>query len=339
LGIRKEGANGEFLWKPGQLEPWWEVLRKDWHQPHSSMPEEGDPISEKSDCYPKYCEYCVILPINNGCEKPDESLLVDFESPLFVGTLLFRLRGTNGTTKEPYDDEKGYFAGKAIRYQALIRGHFKKEMRFCDLVTGTRLDRPCGKLPPKWIMWTAMKVVQFFAPQLNAQLERCDQPYVLSALGSAPRTIIVRDPPTTATNSELLAMSRERSEPKMAHESLLGRDNLTENSLDRARVRKKQLDQWFLARKDSPRVFKDKLYTFEFLQHLFDYQNFQIDIGNSMHAKVKDLLNGQPLQLMAEFFRDGQPIDPANKLWAFEIWNECLWDDAVAFVDNSRTVN
>lgn len=333
LGIRKEGSNGKYLWTPGQVEPWWDVLRKDWHKPLATMSEESG--HEKSGSLPKYCEYCVILPINNGCERPHESLVVDFESPLFVGTLLFRLRGTDGTTREPYNDDKGFFAGKAIRYQAVIQGRFKKEMRFSDLVTGTRLDRPCGKLPPKWIMWTAMKVVQFFAPQLNAQLERCDKPYVLSALGSAPRTIIVRDSSKAAEKEEeFTTMSRELSEPRIASESLLGRDNPIGNSLERARNRKKQLDQWFLAQTDSPRAVVDKVYTFEFLQHLFDYQNFHIDIGNSMHAKVKDLLNGQPLQLMAEYFREGQPIDPANKLWAFEIWNYCLWDDAVASVKN-----
>lgn len=339
LGIRKEGGNGKYLWKPGQIEPWWEVQRKDWEKPLSTTSEEAGPVSGDGGCSPKYCEYCVILPINNGCERPHESLLVDFESPLFFGTLLFRLRGTNGTTREPYNDEKGFFTGKAIRYQAVIRGRFKKEMRFCDLVTGTRLDRPCGKLPPKWIMWAAMKVVHFFAPQLNARLERCDKPYVLSALGSAPRTIIVRDASKTPEKSHGDGMSRELSEPIFASESLLGRDNHAENSLDRARNRKKQLDQWFLAQADTPRALVDKVYTFEFLQHLFDYENFHIDIGNSMHAKVKDLLDGQPLQLMAEFFRDGQPIDPANKLWAFEIWNECLWDDAVASVENPRAVD
>jgi hypothetical protein len=65
------------------------------------------------------------------------------------------------------------------------------------------------------------------------------------------------------------------------------------------------------------------MYTFEFLQHLFDHTNFSIDIG-SVKVELKDILDGQPMQIMAEW--GGQ------KLWSFDLWNECLIKDASKYV-------
>jgi len=55
------------------------------------------------------CESCMILPINNGNEAPGETLVTDFESELFSGTLLLRVRNSEGTTPEPYSDECGKY--------------------------------------------------------------------------------------------------------------------------------------------------------------------------------------------------------------------------------------
>lgn len=317
LSIRKESASqseGPFLWKPGQVQSWWEVLQKEW----------GEPIAETQPS-PAFCEYCVVLPINNGNEKEGESLMVDFETPLFEGTLLCRLRDTHGTTRDTdADDETGFFAGKQIRYQAVLQGRFRQPVSFAHLVTGTRLERSCGKLPPKWLTWTALKVIHFFAPQLQAQLEKTDHPYVLSPLGSAPRVLMVDDQPSRLTE--------DRTEPNTAAQSILGRDNHVEDPLERARARRRQMDQWYQDEEKGktspmPVAQTDKVYTFEFLQHLFDYQKFVFDIGKHGIA-AQDLLDGQPLQLMAE-------AHDQAKLWSFQIWHTSLWDDAMNHINAS----
>jgi hypothetical protein len=78
----------------------------------------------------------MILPINNGNEAAGESVVTDFASELFEGTLLLRVRGSEGTTAEPYDDNKGYFCGVNRRYQVVIRGRFKEAIPWTDMVTG-----------------------------------------------------------------------------------------------------------------------------------------------------------------------------------------------------------
>jgi hypothetical protein len=329
LGIRKEANHKDFLWKPGQVEQWWDVLRKEWDPTYSRS---EDDVAQQQ----KFCEHCVILPINNGMEKPGEALVVDFESPLFEGTLMLRVKGTNGTTMPRNDndgDDGSYFSDKVIRYQTVLRGRFKKELPFFSLVTGYRFRRSCGKLPPNFVMWATMHVVHFFAPQLSMRLEKCNRPYVLSPFGSAPRTIIIEDSNIEPGNSNGV-MTRDLSEPKEASQSILARDNPIQNSLERARARKKQMDQSFISQSATPTTDPDKLYTFEFLQHLFDYQKFQIDVSQSIHAKLKDILNGQPLQIMAaSSLKAEQEWSIDNEIFAFEIWNECLLHDAQAHLE------
>jgi hypothetical protein len=298
IGIRKD-ASSDYLWKPNEKTPWWHVLQEQWGS------------KATGPALHPCCEYCAILPINNGQEAEGESLVADFETALFHGSLMIRLRHSEGTTLDPSDDTKGFFAGKPFRYQAIIRGRYQTDLPYTELVTGTHLERPCGKLPPKWVMWTALKVVSFFAPQLKTKLD-ISKPYTLSPLGSAPRTVSVEDEATG-----LLAV--ERVEPTTPERSLTGKAYKITSNLERAQARKRHFDQMYIAKRQEPRSDPSKTYTMEFLQHLFDYQKFSIDLG-SFHANTKDILDGQPLQLMA---KHGD-----KHLWSFEIWNEALLEDA-----------
>jgi hypothetical protein len=153
IGIRRDAAAAaDYLWKPGMERPWWHTLHDEWDNNKSEKEKKKKGVVEPC------CESCVILPINNGNEAPGESLVADFETNFFRGSLLLRLQHAEGTTEEPSDDSKGFFAGVPFRYQATIRGTFKENLPWTELMTGTRLDRRAAKVPPKWLMWTALKV-------------------------------------------------------------------------------------------------------------------------------------------------------------------------------------
>jgi hypothetical protein len=75
-------------------------------------------------------------------------------------------------------------------------------------------------------------------------------------------------------------------------------------------------------------------FKFAVLLTFFDYQKFQIDVSQSIHAKLKDILNGQPLQIMAaSSLKAEQEWSIDNEIFAFEIWNECLLHDAQAHLE------
>jgi hypothetical protein len=262
------------------------------------------------------CPKCMVLPINNGNEPNGKSLVTDFETDLFQGSLLVRIRNSEGTCEEAYDDNKGYFKGMNRRYQVVIRGKFKKAIPLTECMSGFQLARPCGKLPPKFIFKGALKVISFFAPQLQVKWDGKD-PSCLTPFGSTPQTIIVQE------DGETLDIEALHEEPVKAKHAVLGEASGVSSSsaLQRARLRKKAFDKLFTQKSKTPLADTNKVYTFEFLQHLFNFHDFTIELGSLMGSvKFQDILEGQPLQIMA--------MHGNQKLWCFDIWHECLLADA-----------
>jgi hypothetical protein len=348
----------EPLWVPGSHMTWSQRLEQYWCR----CTEEEQ--RKKRDKQPHYacCEKCVLLPINNGNEAPGESLVIDFESELFEGSFMLRLRHSEGTTPEPYDDNKGYFQGMNRRYQCCVRGRFKKVLPFTELMTGFKYGRNLGKLPSKWVLKGALKVVSFFAPQLDIKLEGVAHPYSITPLGSTPQCINVDDhqhdesdsssgchghakelsgcnsssnsdddkPPSPYakntieySNAKMNLLDGIRVESSHTHRSLLDISHVFEEttSLQRAKFRKKAFDKLYTQKSQHPKTDPSKIYTFEFLQHMVNFQDFSIDLGNMMGSlKLEEILDGQPFQIMASH---------GNQcLWSFEVWNECLWKQA-----------
>jgi hypothetical protein len=260
------------------------------------------------------CSQCMVLPINNGNEAQGKSLVTDFETDLFEGSLLVRIRNTEGTCEEAYDDNKGYFKGMNRRYQVVIRGKFKKAIPLTECLSGFQLARPCGKLPPKFIFKGALKVISFFAPQLQVKLDG-QNPSCLTPFGSTPQTIIVQQ------DGETLDMEGLHQEPVEAKHTVLGEASGSSSALQRAKSRKKAFDKLFTQKSKTPLADTNKVYTFEFLQHLFNFQDFTIELGSIMGSvKFQGILEGQPLQIMA--------MHGNQKVWCFDIWHECLLADS-----------
>lgn len=107
-GVRFANAQ-EYLWTPDS--------------PHSWMAA----ISNKDEYQP-----CDCLPINSGDETT--ALVTDFESELFIGSLLLRLRGAPSVFEDRLP--QGYFHGLNRRYQVVIRGKFKREIPWTECFTG-----------------------------------------------------------------------------------------------------------------------------------------------------------------------------------------------------------
>jgi len=328
----------EPLWVPGSHMTWSQRLEEHWAR------ESKGERRRKWDQQPHYacCESCVILPINNGNEAPGESLVVDFESELFEGTFMLRLRHAEGTTPEPYDDSRGYFKGMNRRYQACVRGRFKEVLPFTELMTGFKLDRKFGKLPSKWLLKSAMKVISFFAPQLHIKLEGVTKPYSMTPLGVTPQCINIDDNEDSSSNddSDQINQSEHRAidysdtrmncldgvriESTKPRRSILGISHergAKTTSLQRAKIRRKAFEKLYIQKSKYPKTDPSKTYTFEFLQHMLNFQEFSIELGNMLGSiKLGEVLDGQPLQVMASH--------GDRCLWSFDVWNECLWEHA-----------
>lgn len=138
-------TNGQYLWRPKHASSedgtttnetpstnnnnnttWVDRLRQHW----------GHTVVTTTPNKEELCSHCMILPINNGNEPAGQTLVTEFESSLFSGTILVRLKDSTGTTNDTTKKENGYFAGLHRRYQVVIRGQFKVAVPWTDALAG-----------------------------------------------------------------------------------------------------------------------------------------------------------------------------------------------------------
>lgn len=119
-----------------------------------------------------FCNGCT-LPINRGYEVSGECLAIDFDSQLFFGTLILRIKGVinHKDEKDEKDERTSYFDGKRRTFQAVIRGQFKKAISMNHCVTGQTFDRPL-KLPSPFIYKAFVSLISRLAPHLEVVLVR-----------------------------------------------------------------------------------------------------------------------------------------------------------------------
>jgi Protein of unknown function (DUF1769) len=303
LGVRLCHSE-EYLWKPGSPGTWLSALG---NQNGGTTP--SDPVT---------CERCCPLPINNGNEP--EALVTDFITPFFQGTLLVRIRDSGGATPDAVGKD-GYFSGMNRTYQAVVKGRFLKPINLVACQTGFQLERPCGKLPARWIVSSALRVMSFFAPQLQAVIDSSSPSYALTPLGSTPQCVIKCDD----HDETPIDIEKILHEPSSARHSLLGKTTGA-TSIQRARFRKKHWDRSFQEKRHIA-ADMSSTYVFEFLQHLFDFHHLQLDLGSLGSVGLQGILNGQPLNILA--------LHESTPLWSFDLWHEQLYEDAVT-LDQGR---
>jgi Protein of unknown function (DUF1769) len=134
-GIRFAGQTG-YLWSAqGTCTSWPTALQEHWRNSAASpLTARQSPTNDMD--VSSMCSHCMILPINNGNELPGESLVVDFESDAFDGSMLVRLKDSHGTTCAGRENAQGYFDGLHRRYQVVIQGRFKHEIPWTECFSG-----------------------------------------------------------------------------------------------------------------------------------------------------------------------------------------------------------
>ncbi|KAL9183654.1 hypothetical protein ACHAXT_004510 [Thalassiosira profunda] len=346
------------------------------------------------------------LPINNGREGPLSSWVIDFETELFAGTALFRIRESAGwastQSSTPAADKSGhdYFAGQNRKFQMVVRGKFKRnDVVLVDCVSGLLLDRHLAttkqtmcvdleglpfasepksgnslvsskekksrrrrgfsrtessqygddSLPPKWALRAAVKVAAVFSPRMDADLD-CRHPRILSPLCSTAQTAHASR--TNGSGKNSVALDGKHEEPCPHGRASIVNDlerrpskKIVSSSSTPAQQRKRFFDAAYDARVDafgdssdnaSSRCFDtDTVYTFEFLQHLLDYNDLSLDLGKVVgKMRLGGALRGQPVRFFAGLPKQRNDNKPASAshlsmkgldcLWSFDLWHKAL---------------
>lgn len=280
------------------------------------------------------------LPINNGKEAPRQSWVIDFETELFAGTAMFRIRDCNTSAINADSTTAGlsdhdYFQGKNRRYQVVIRGRFKQKVEMASCLSGLLLDKPLAtarKAPPRWVLRAAVRVANIFSPRMDADLE-CQHPRVLSPLCSTAQTIRRHK-----DNMEELYLDGPHNEPHPDSTSSLActfkKRSHYDKSINYDQYRKRSFnaiydDYMESSGPSSSSYFDDSEYTFEFLQHLVDYNELSLDLGRAMgKMKLGAGLSGQPVRVAAlsnpkhaQRGLDGSLLTAETCLWSFDLWH------------------
>lgn len=331
-------------------------------------------MSDHYECFRRVSTDCT-LPINNGRELDGESFVIDFESTHFMGTLLLRIKqaprldhGEKIRSKKGNEEfkalvdqchENDYFANKKRKFQAIIKGRFKKPLSMSQCVTGQVFERPAGKLPAKWMVTNILKFFSILAPQLDASLDG-NRPRFLSPLVATAHTVLSEDnddsqdvwsnPKDTKTNEPIHLPRINRNcfkidtrtdieEPSSLEacsilSSLFGENfkdinipDTTASSGSRRAIARKRIFNTLSATKSvEPRFDVSKVYTFEFYQHLLDFgDQLALDMGRiGGKFPIAQALDGQPLKIMGAC-RTGEENKALATLWSFDLFHESLY--------------
>lgn len=316
------------------------------------------------------------LPINNGKEAPLHSLVIDFETPSFAGTALFRIRNSDNhrhskmlssrdksEDNNSSDDSSDYFGKYNRKFQLVVRGRFLRQVVMADCMSGLLLDQCLATagstntksnrqkrktkadqegLPPKWVLRSAVRVAGLFSPRMDADLE-CIRPRIFSPLCSMAQSINV-----SRNGQDSNSMDISHSEPhphssaSLVQELKKSLSNTKEGKVTNpVQHRKKAFEAVYddhidpSTSVDSPCFDPNKEYTFEFLQHLIDYNDLSLDFG-SLIGKIRlgGALRGQPVRVITGALRKNSKQKTGNSplgmndldcLWSFDLWHESLY--------------
>lgn len=309
-----------------------------------------------------FCAGC-ILPINTGREVNGESLVIDFESKHFVGTVLMRIKDAPPASRdETVVGTKSYFDNRKRRFQAVVKGKFKTPLKMSECVTGQVFSRPSGSLPARWIVTSFIKFVSTLAPQLEANIDG-QHPRFLTPLVATAHTVLEKNHDGNSREESL------QSDEPQTNEHFVDKDDrlfnfrvyagakdieayIEEPSADdafsimkrapdaslvdagsvskRQRARKKAFNSISAKHAGEPCFLLDQEYSFEFYQHLLVFDDsLAIDMGRPVgKVQLAPITDGQPIKFMAAH------KDPENgqldELWSFDIWHESLYPYAQA---------
>ena len=317
----------------------------------------------------------VHLPINNGKEMA--GWVIDFTTPNFQGTALFRIRNSLGTEQQEGSTSKSstdYFANYNRKFQMVIRGKFLHPVKMADCMSGLMLDRPlrtagsvadpllaCAEidtpeivatptpinrkknrrtkkqesLPPKWVLRASVKIAGLFSPRMDADLE-CVRPRILTPLCSVAQSVqVAKDGEESSDLMTAHAEPHHRSKQSLVNELKQYQETMHDNTSS-VQIRKKTFDSIYDARlshpdQPTPHFDTNATYTFEFLQHLIDYNDFSLDFGTIVgKMKLGGALKGQPCRFVAGIVNrenneeEGCAVLDGGCLWSFDLWHESL---------------
>ena len=245
-----------------------------------------------------------------GMQKKDPCPIgkpFEFESELFKGKLLLRVRNLENSDDEKNNDP--YFIGKKRYNQFIIQGQFKKEVKATNFVLGGEFERPLKRAPPPWIERAMTAVFNRISTGIQFRLS-AKKPSVLVNL---PGSIQVIRADLSGDEPDISSYPIEENNSAFG----VGLSNPDQKQKFPLEIKKRK--KFFSnMQKSKDVVFDTKtVYTFEHYDNIMDYKNYIMDIGVAKFD-ISKIVDSEPFQIMAKDTEKGK------HLWSFQLWHEKL---------------
>eukprot|EP01061_Rhynchopus_euleeides_P022663 TRINITY_DN37035_c0_g1_i1.p1 TRINITY_DN37035_c0_g1~~TRINITY_DN37035_c0_g1_i1.p1 ORF type:complete len:433 (+),score=97.27 TRINITY_DN37035_c0_g1_i1:42-1301(+) len=249
---------------------------------------------------PVICEGGVNLPLNFS--RPTA-----FESELFVGEALFRVRNVQGAANDPWATGKQYH-GKKRLMAFVVQGKFKQRLTFADVKNGFECHRP---LQVNWFAKPALQACltacKYVQPGLESNITG-PHPYVRNFLAASADTFTV----TTPGEKPPEIMGGEPPEIGYWPDKKARRTALKSEACRREHI-----------------FDPANTYTFGFHSDKMMFLDFKAKLPLGRDLDMSHYLSGQPFPFLAK-------TGDGRALWKFELWHETLLSKAGDVMDTNR---
>ena len=237
---------------------------------------------------PVTCEGGVNLPLNHGRPTP-------FESALFVGEVLFRIRNVPNSATDPWAPGHQY-PGKKRAMAFVVQGKFKRRLSYADVRSGFECGRP---LTVQWYAKPALSAClsacKFVQPGLESDIHG-PKPYVQNVLAASCDTFT--ETPAGRTPPPIMGGEPPEVGPwedkKARRLALKNESSRKENYFEPGNT-----------------------YTFGFHSDKMLFLDFKAKLPLGREMNLESYLNGQPFPFLARTTK-------GDILWKFELWHESL---------------
>jgi len=222
----------------------------------------------------------------------------EFETPLFKGQMLVRLRNAKSDDSQTH---QAYFNGRKRLMQFVIQGRFKKKINMADLYVGSVFREPMKLVPPPSLLKIMQAVIRRTAP--GAILDLASQkPKVATLYASSVQSMSIDRPGEVP---DITAVE--------IHENVGNKFGKVFKSIKHRKH--------FLSTPKTAAKFDfdtEHIYTLHTYDHAIDYGTYTMHIPMYGEFDVSQAIGAQPLSLSAT-------TTSGETLFHFDVWHESVY--------------
>eukprot|EP00428_Durinskia_dybowskii_P020384 CAMPEP_0170205210 /NCGR_PEP_ID=MMETSP0116_2-20130129/2144_1 /TAXON_ID=400756 /ORGANISM="Durinskia baltica, Strain CSIRO CS-38" /LENGTH=289 /DNA_ID=CAMNT_0010455591 /DNA_START=105 /DNA_END=971 /DNA_ORIENTATION=- len=220
----------------------------------------------------------------------------EFETPLFKGQMLLRLRNA---TSDEIESHGAYFSGRKRLMQTVVQGRFKKPMGMDEVYMGSLFSEPLRLVPPPSMARMIQAMISSVAPGVVMDLAS-EKPRVVTLYAGTTQSLSVDKP---GTEPDIMAVDLPENT------SILGRIFKT------SKHRKNYLS---IPKKAAQHQFDtEHVYTFHHYDHAMDYAKYTMKLPFYDYDLSK-AIGPQPMGLSAV-------TSSGEIIFHFDVWHENVY--------------